>query len=507
MLTAASTGRLQVLEYLLSVTSYRLTSAVASPLSGICYNNPNMLQYYDLQKSKKTIVPLYRSVLSAGILSSDIRGLSALHYAARNGHTSVMASILLHGLEIDIMDNNKTTPLMLAAGAGKIGAVELCIQSGASVNAINTYGDSALQLSCLRGHADITELLLHCNADLTVTGMNGRTPLGAAADKGHWACVEVLVAYGADVETLEQSIYQNSYNISFDHDDGDFDDGSLPRSSEWLKQCLSAVQRGVVCRVSMSTRIGVESERIRYNYCDLYTRSMVNTSVHGDINAKTVCTGIVPDNDMYRNRSADAAEDVSDIHRDYIPSAPAPASASASVPASASASPAASASPSGAPPTPAAVADADSSSPSAKPTQGTPAPMLPTPTTQGTLAPESAAADADAAGPACVASASVAGSPGVGPAGTGFASANANDGCVVAGKSTSSGSPVSVTGDAVDDASVVSSLHVDDVGPVPTPAPIGGHGQTSTVTRKNRKKGSRSVKVADIVSGPVILHK
>ncbi|CDR94558.1 ankyrin repeat containing protein, putative [Babesia bigemina] len=58
-------------------------------------------------------------------------GLTALHIAADRGHIEVIQCLLKHGADIDAMDDNYDTPLLVAAAAGNRQAVSVLLRNGA----------------------------------------------------------------------------------------------------------------------------------------------------------------------------------------------------------------------------------------------------------------------------------------------------------------------------------------------------------------------------------------
>ena len=100
-----------------------------------------------------------------------------------------MRLLLDKGADPNIATFAGTTPLMAAAGVNWVGgqtyseskqfleAVELCLEKGADVNAVNSMGITAVIGAANRGSDDILELLVKKGAALDVKDKQGRTPL------------------------------------------------------------------------------------------------------------------------------------------------------------------------------------------------------------------------------------------------------------------------------------------------------------------------------------------
>ncbi len=86
--------------------------------------------------------------------------------------------------------------LLDAAFRGDRRLADLCLATGAWVDATDGSGSSALDLAALRGHADVARSLIEKGAQIVQDGK--RNPLAAAAREGHVRIVDLLLAAGAD---------------------------------------------------------------------------------------------------------------------------------------------------------------------------------------------------------------------------------------------------------------------------------------------------------------------
>ncbi|WP_211474042.1 ankyrin repeat domain-containing protein [Collimonas humicola] len=84
-------------------------------------------------------------------------GWTALHYAAAIGNDEIVQMLLDASAYIDAGSPNNTTPIMMAARAGKIQTVKLLLDSGADVTLKNDVGMNAIDLAKKFDHDDIAD--------------------------------------------------------------------------------------------------------------------------------------------------------------------------------------------------------------------------------------------------------------------------------------------------------------------------------------------------------------
>ena len=137
------------------------------------------------------VPPARRFIMGLGDLSwVDFTGQTPFVRAALSGDITVMRLLLDKGADPNIPTLSDTTALMAAAGVNWVvaqtyteskesqtGAVKLCLEKGANVNATNTMGLTAIFGAANRGADDILAFLLENGAKLDVKDKEGRTPL------------------------------------------------------------------------------------------------------------------------------------------------------------------------------------------------------------------------------------------------------------------------------------------------------------------------------------------
>lgn len=145
----------------------------------------------DVNARVKEFPPARRHILTLGSLEwVDITGQTAFTRAAQSGDVTVMRLLLAKGADPKLTTNNGTNALMMAAGVNWVigqtfaeapgaylEAVQLCLELGFDVNAVNQMGLAAVHGAANRGSDDIIELLASRGARLDVKDKEGRTPI------------------------------------------------------------------------------------------------------------------------------------------------------------------------------------------------------------------------------------------------------------------------------------------------------------------------------------------
>ncbi|PLW44007.1 hypothetical protein PCANC_08588 [Puccinia coronata f. sp. avenae] len=167
---------------------------------------------------------------------ADHQQITALHWAAINGHVALASLLISRGAVVDAFGGQlHATPLMWAARNGRVQIVHLLLQNGADPNLVDsqafnslhlaTHSSSALTLSyllscaydrisidssdreghtslhwaCYQGDSLSVDLLLSHHASVSSRDLNGMTPLHWAVVKGNSNCIRQIVLAGADI--------------------------------------------------------------------------------------------------------------------------------------------------------------------------------------------------------------------------------------------------------------------------------------------------------------------
>ena len=143
-----------------------------------------------------------RSLLRSGadVNAAQSDGMTALHWAAADGHAEIARTLLYAGATVRSTTRlGGYTPLHLAARSGDAEIAGILLDAGANPNAFTSTGVSALHFAADADAAGVVEALVESGAEVDARdGFSQRTPLMFAAVRGADAAAQALLVAGAD---------------------------------------------------------------------------------------------------------------------------------------------------------------------------------------------------------------------------------------------------------------------------------------------------------------------
>jgi len=136
----------------------------------------------------------------------DNEGITALVHAIINGHNEIVNILLNEGkyqANPNLAANFGYTPLEQAIEANNVRAVKLLIGKGVDVNQIDEAEFTPLMIAAGFGRLDISRLLINNGADVNILRLDDKgNPIGSALfdaiEEGHYQVVKLLLDMGAD---------------------------------------------------------------------------------------------------------------------------------------------------------------------------------------------------------------------------------------------------------------------------------------------------------------------
>merc|ERR1712178_226962 len=114
-----------------------------------------------------------------------------------------MGSLMRYQANVNFMNQQRETSLIVAAEGGHAEVCHLLLLGGSDVTIQDLNGHSALMRAANAGHASVSSIALDFGANPSmVSAVDGNTALTLAASKGHTDVYAVLVAAGSVVRAV-----------------------------------------------------------------------------------------------------------------------------------------------------------------------------------------------------------------------------------------------------------------------------------------------------------------
>jgi ankyrin repeat protein len=134
----------------------------------------------------------------------DSNRITALHWAARNGHTAIVKLLVMHGAHFHTTPKNirsasrRRGPLHDAASGGHQGVLRIFIDRNVDVQARDESNATALHYAASNGKDETVCLLLGSGVNVNTAADHQSTALHWAAFGGHVSTIFLLLDSGAN---------------------------------------------------------------------------------------------------------------------------------------------------------------------------------------------------------------------------------------------------------------------------------------------------------------------
>lgn len=129
----------------------------------------------------------------------DDTGPTALVVAVASGHKDIASFLIKHGANIEAVDGNGRTPLLLAAEDNQAsGLSEMLLYAGSRIDVTDNNGRTPLMAASRSGSLAVVKMLINRGARIHSADKDGRTALMDAEMEGHHDVVKRLLREGAN---------------------------------------------------------------------------------------------------------------------------------------------------------------------------------------------------------------------------------------------------------------------------------------------------------------------
>ena len=134
------------------------------------------------------------------IPTNTLRWTPLFHAATRYQDLNIKALLhllLKYGAQVNLVDTNGRTPLMLASSAGKLYSLKALLDNYADPEKLDHFGWSALMFSVYYNHFDISNFLLEYGCNVNQTSENGLNAYKLAVEHKREKILQLLIDFGA----------------------------------------------------------------------------------------------------------------------------------------------------------------------------------------------------------------------------------------------------------------------------------------------------------------------
>ncbi|MDB5336894.1 MAG: hypothetical protein JWN70_2513, partial [Planctomycetaceae bacterium] len=127
---------------------------------------------------------------------------SLFFHVVREGKAGEVQKLIESGVDVNVRDGDKWTPLQWAAERNQLAVMRLLIKAGADVKAEHYLQGTALHIAAIRCPAEALRDLIKAGADVnSASSVYGPTALHCAAEYNNAANVKVLIDAGATIDS------------------------------------------------------------------------------------------------------------------------------------------------------------------------------------------------------------------------------------------------------------------------------------------------------------------
>lgn len=110
----------------------------------------------------------------------DPNDRSLMHYVAEYNADRALIGLVSHGYEIDSLDNNKQSPLMIAIENKNVTIAKGLIELGADIEIRDSNERTPLMIACKVGSPELVDILIKNRANIEARSSLGDTAMTLA---------------------------------------------------------------------------------------------------------------------------------------------------------------------------------------------------------------------------------------------------------------------------------------------------------------------------------------
>ena len=166
--------------------------------------NTTALTIASAKRNADTINVLLNAGADPNIVAAD--GNTGIHHAVRGDYSNeVLQALIDHGAEVNSINGETKTALMIACEEGNMGAINVLLNAGADPDTADAgCGETCLHYAVAGDcRKEALEKIISHSADVNATNKNNVTSLMIACRKGNIDVINVLLNAGADTDIAD----------------------------------------------------------------------------------------------------------------------------------------------------------------------------------------------------------------------------------------------------------------------------------------------------------------
>jgi len=162
----------------------------------------NVVHYAARQKNTEVLLTILNTSADKNLKSASGYKQTALFTPAMVGNIPILTILLENGVNPNIYDKGKFTPLQWAVQQGQVESIKVLLKYKADVNTKSSKGITPLISASIKGILESVSLLVDAGAEVDAMAKNGYTALMYGAYYGHVDIVKYLLSKGANKNIL-----------------------------------------------------------------------------------------------------------------------------------------------------------------------------------------------------------------------------------------------------------------------------------------------------------------
>ncbi|XP_044058413.1 ankyrin repeat and death domain-containing protein 1A isoform X5 [Siniperca chuatsi] len=134
----------------------------------------------------------------------NIDGLTAMHLTADGGHYDCVKLLLESGCNVSAQTNKNMNALHYVAQHGFDKEASLLLEAGINVDAVDNQHNTALHRAVFNNHTEVVRLLIDAECDLDITDSRQQTALHIAAEHGWQDIAEMMLISGVNLNLTDK---------------------------------------------------------------------------------------------------------------------------------------------------------------------------------------------------------------------------------------------------------------------------------------------------------------